>query len=258
MRKPVLAVGIIILALGGFLVAIGPESRQVPYTDYVTSDKSSPIFSSETYTVQPREYRYWYLSVDLSGKDSGTTRIKGSYAVSGGYGVNFYILNSANFNLWKGGSSSTALVRTTNLQSYTFDSSVSSSDTYYFVFDNTYSTLASKTFTVTANLVWEETKPVTKYETVYDRSRNEFGGVLAVIGLVITIAGAAAKGKKAPPPPAVMPAPPPPVAPPVQPSPPPPVYQPPPPPPGFKRCPHCGTQMPVQATFCGVCGRRIL
>jgi hypothetical protein len=86
-------------------------------------------------------------------------------------------------------------------------------------------------------------------------------GVVVVVA-VVAVALAARRRRRAKPAPVAPPVPPPapppprPVVPPVQP-PPPPVYQPPPPPPGFRRCPHCGAQMPVQAAFCGVCGRRI-
>jgi len=253
MRAPVLALGIILLAVGGILFLMGPTTYQVPYTDKVTSDKSSAILSSQTRTVDPGYYYYFYDSVDISGKDSGTVRITGSFTVSGGYGIDFYLFDSTNYNNWKQSYSTTWLNKGAWVSSHTFNVPISQSGTYYFVFDNTAGSY-SKTFTVTATLVWKETQTVTKYRTEYDYTRGQVGVVIAVSGLVCAIVGAALKGKKAPPPPTAPPAPPAPAVPPVQ---PPPVYQPPPPPPGFKRCPYCGTQMPAQATFCGVCGRRL-
>jgi len=260
MRAPVLALGIVLLAVGSILYIMGPTTYQVPYTDTVTSDKSSSIVSSQTYTVNPGYYYYIYDDVDLSGKDSGTVRIKGSFTVSIISAVDFYLFDSTNYNNWKNGYSATPLNTAARVASYSFDVPISKSDTYYLVFNTPGGVRVSYSwsFTVTATFVWKETQTLTKYRTAYDYTRGQVGVVIAVAGLVCAIAGAAAKGKKAPPPPVVAPAQPPPVVPPVQPSPPPPpVYQPP-PPPGFKRCPYCGTQMPVQATFCGVCGRRIL
>jgi len=209
-----LVLGIILLILGSTLMIMEPTTYQVPYqvpyTDTVTSDKSSPILSSQTYTVQPQDYWYIYESVDLSGKDPGTVHIQGSFSFisptsdpfSGGYDFAFYLFDSANYAQWEQGSSSTSLKKLTksnysvSLHACYFDVALSHSDTYYLVFDNTAQSV-SRTFMVTANLVWKLTENVTKYRTeyytMYDYTRSLTGLVIATTGLMCTIAGAAMK-----------------------------------------------------------------
>ncbi|MBS4015575.1 MAG: hypothetical protein KGZ86_03970 [Candidatus Latescibacteria bacterium] len=102
----------------------------------------------------------WSGSVSHGYYNYWARYIQAGYTISGYFTVltndiNFLILNSSNYSNWVNNSSYTYIVRNLYSTGASFSATINTSDTYYFILDNTYSLFTDKT----CDLFVESTSP---------------------------------------------------------------------------------------------------
>jgi len=152
-------VGVLIICI--FVLPIIPVTyeveEQLQRTESLIDDNPS---------ISLRDYKYYKFYIDISGKDNNI--VYGNITEIAGFDINFFVLNEANFNLWKGIQSSSGIIvylKTQNLPYYSF--TPDQTGYYYFILDNTYS-YNDKSLHITATWKWTEDVYVTrtKYESL--------------------------------------------------------------------------------------------
>jgi len=133
MRKTVLAIGLLLLVAGLFVMNQGVE------TTYSLADTVGLVSRVPTATtliaptlVGVPATNHSELSIDLQGG----AEVQGVLTVSGGREIAFYVMNEASFIDWRAGRPSTVIVVKPFTNTYNFSFIVPSTGTYYFVFDN--------------------------------------------------------------------------------------------------------------------------
>ena len=126
-----------------------------------TRSPHKSILMDETITLAPATFNAYPVSIDL--KKTPGCHAAGSFDASGGYGndIEFLIFDEKNYREWeyRMGESHRgepedvpALYRSGRVASDTFDISVICSDTYYLVFNNSFSNFSEKVVKVNINL----------------------------------------------------------------------------------------------------------
>jgi len=92
-------------------------------------------------TVSAGQWTYW------------TETLAAGYTISGNFGVaaydiNFFVLDAANYQLWSNSQQAQGIVVYNRSSGASFSASISSTDTYYFVLDNSYSLITPKSATL--------------------------------------------------------------------------------------------------------------
>ena len=118
----------------------------------------------ETITVTPGVWKAYSVAIDLT--KTPNCRITGSFSASGGSGndIEFLVFNESNYKKWKYEMESTtgspasipALYRSGRVTRDSFDISVSSTDTYYLVWSNHFSTFSNKAVKVQVYLTYSK------------------------------------------------------------------------------------------------------
>lgn len=89
-------------------------------------------------TVAAGRWVYWDPTLS-----AGYT-IAGNFSVSA-YDINFFLMDAANYQLWSNGQQANGIVVYTRSSGASFSTTISSTGSYYFVLDNSYSVVTSKT-----------------------------------------------------------------------------------------------------------------
>jgi len=159
---------------------------------------------------------------------SGGRQCVGSLDVADGRQVGFYVMDAANFSLWRVGRPASVILANPNALSYNFTFSTTASETYYFVFSNQENSPVTLVFTLSSVQDITTLNPFVEYA----------GYELLLLGIVLSFFGLRggrkrAEEKKAP----------------QAPQSPQPVET------GWK-CKFCGTRnIGEEPTFCSKCGR---
>jgi hypothetical protein len=133
MRKTLLAVGLVIMLVGVFVVNEGvqvvvPFAELVGLVSHVQTEKL--LVSPTLLTVAPSTYSF--VPVDLRGG----VKVMGSLEVGAGQEVGFYVMDEGNFTLWRAGQPSSVLLAKPIAITYNFTVTPKTAGGYYFVFDN--------------------------------------------------------------------------------------------------------------------------
>lgn len=104
-------------------------------------------------------------------------------------------MDETNYWKWKAGESAYAAItrlRVTNLDDYW---TVPSSNTWYFVFDNSFSWITSKGVTCEITLFWTETeyKQITEHRPLIGSEYSYIGIIILLAGIAVLISGILAK-----------------------------------------------------------------
>lgn len=111
-------------------------------TVQMPQDYDVPLYS-ETMAINAGAAKQWKVRIDISEKTRNV--IEGRLEELSGHGINFWILDTKNYNSWRAdGSNIQPYVREKNVVNYNFSFIPDHSDDYYFVFDNTNSILTNK------------------------------------------------------------------------------------------------------------------
>ncbi|MDO8055729.1 MAG: hypothetical protein Q6361_02605 [Candidatus Hermodarchaeota archaeon] len=145
--------------------------------------------------------------------------------------IDFFICDEENYDLWSSGYTASVYKLHENVVSYSSDFTYPHSDTWYFVFSNTFSVISSKTVQFTNDLYQWQTIPTSP--SFPGLSPLLLIGVaitvsICIIGIIATIVFATRK-RAAPTPP----------------------------PPTEQRCPTCNAPLTGHETYCGECGTKL-
>jgi len=177
--------GVVIVALGLLLLFLGTQMLTID----VPKTETKTLFDRSTFTVGDSVYRSADLTANLTVSCSGDVRIP-SGNESGD--IDFYVMDKANFQKWKTGDrSAVSLVQRLRVEKIDASFTTPRVDTYYFVFDNSYSTLFKKEVSFSASYQYI----VIHHETVEDRTFNSYGYPLIVVGAIFVIYGLVRKAE---------------------------------------------------------------
>jgi len=184
MRKSLLAVGLVIMLVGVFVVNEGvqvvvPFAELLGLVSHVQTEKL--LVSPTLLTVAPSTFSS--VLVDLSGG----VRVMGSLQVGAGQEVGFYVMDEGNFTLWRAGQPSSVLLAKPIAITYNFTITPKSTGGYYFIFDNSDTTRRVVIFSLSAIENTTVLNPIVDY----------LGYLLFALGIVLFAIGART-GKRKP------------------------------------------------------------
>ncbi len=171
--------GIVIIALGLLLLLFGTQiiTIDVPHTETKT------LFDTSTLTVGDTYQKSAELAANLTVRCSGSVKIPSSNE-SGD--ISFYVMDRGNFEKWHAGDRTVDfMVQKPTISKIDVSFITAHADTYYFVFDNTYSPLFKKEVTFTASFEYT----TIQHETREDRTLNNYGYPIAIVGAILMIYG---------------------------------------------------------------------
>ena len=179
MRAQPFFLGIAILALGLLLVFFGTQTVTID----VPKTQTEVLFDRSTLTVGDVAHRSAELNENLTVICSGIVRIPSS---NDSGDISFYVMNSADFQKWESGDRNIDfIVQRLRVDRIEASFVTSQKDTYYFVFDNSHSTLFKKEVTFSA--YYEFTSM--EHQTLEDRTFNTYGYPLIIVGAVVAVYG---------------------------------------------------------------------
>jgi hypothetical protein len=146
--------------------------------------------------------------------------------------IDFFICDQGNYTLWSSGYTATVYKLHENVVSYSSNFIYPHSDTWYFVFSNTFSLISSKTVQFTNDLYeWQTTPTTPSIPGILPLAFLGFGiGVIGIItAIVILIVIYVTRKREVPTPPPTT------------------VHQ----------CPQCNTHLTGNETYCGQCGTKL-
>ncbi len=217
MRKSALAIGILLVVIGLFLInqgsdVLNPLATLLGLTSHSTIETA--VIPPTLITVAPMNFTW--LSVHLDAN----VPVSGSFDVGGGRQIDFYVMNQGNFSKWREGRPSAVVLAqfATSLHNFTF--TPRSEGSYYFVFENQDNSRRRVLFSLNAARDVLVVHPVVQY----------LGYILLAVGVLLTILGVGG-GRKVPEVREAATA-------------------------GWK-CGFCGAENPPDQTFCESCGRSL-
>jgi hypothetical protein len=223
MRKSLLAIGIVLMLVGVFVLNEGvqivvPFAQVLGLVSHVQTERL--VVSPTLLTVAASSYSF--LPVDLRGG----VRVMGSLEVGAGQEVGLYVMDEGNFTLWRATQPSTVLLAKPIAISYNFTITPKTTGSYYFVFDNPDTTRRVVIFSLSTIENTTVLSPVVDYS----------GYLIFALGIVLFAIGART-GKRKPKPEALIKRE---TA--VKPE-------------TVVHCKFCGAEVPRGEKFCAKCGR---
>lgn len=215
MRRNVLVIGLLLMLAGGFVVYQGvemlnPIAEMVGLVSHVQTERL--VIPQTLLSVAPADYSF--VPVDLQG---GVT-VKGAFQVVDSREIAMYVMDGANFSLWKAGRPSAIILAKPTAIYFNFTLTPHSTGTYYFIFDNQDITRRTVIFSLS----------VLEDSTVPNPLLSSVGYLVFVLGILLFAIGART-GKAKPKPTKTMET-------------------------GI-RCRFCGAPLAKGETFCAKCGR---
>ena len=223
MRRSALAVGLVLLLLGVFLLDQGsqvltPLATELGQTSHLRT--MSVLIPPTLVGVAPANYTW--ISIHINDE----AQVAGSLQVGTGREINFYAMNQSSFYDWRAGRPAASIDAKFSTGLYRFNLTLSSGGEYYFIFENEENTRRTVIFELSKVNDVIVVHPAVEYLPL----------ALTVVGILLFIWGARSGRKKPQPVEEAIAQP---VAPTVA---------------GWK-CRFCGTGNPVGETFCQGCGR---
>jgi hypothetical protein len=215
MRRNVLVIGLLLMLAGGFAVYQGvqmlnPLADMVGLVSHVQTEQ--PLIPQSLLAVAPGNYSF--IPVDLQGG----VLVKGFFQVVDSREIAMYVMDGANFALWRAGRPSAIVLAKPTAIYFNFTLTPQSTGTYYFVFDNQDVTKRTVVFSLSVIV-----------DTVVPSPFISNAGYFAfLLGIVLFAIGARTGNAKSKPPKNME---------------------------TGIRCRFCGTQMTKGQTFCDKCGR---
>jgi hypothetical protein len=179
MRAGPFFVGIVIVALGLLLMFFATQTRTID----TPKTETKVVFERSTLTVGDYAYRSADFVANLTVVCSGSVRTP---ATNESGDMNLYVMDKDNFEKWQNGDRSVNfIVQKLRISQIDVSFFTVRGDTYYFVFDNSYSALFKKEVTFSVSYQYK----TIHHETVEDRSLNSYGYPLVIVGGIVVAYG---------------------------------------------------------------------
>jgi hypothetical protein len=170
MRKRTLLIGVVLLLFGIYMIYGGTGIVNALATSTAIPSVKE---DSQEWVLTVDGSNYSYISTPLSVNNLHSLNI--AYTANGD--VSFYVMDQAEFDVWKSGQPSQVELKVFSAKNGNFTLNPNQSGTYYYVFDNRESnTVKSVGFTLSKEVVVTETSPFIPY--------LPFGFI--IVGLVLT------------------------------------------------------------------------
>ncbi len=198
----------------------------------IPSTRADWVFVTNTYdgafVIDPGS---WFILYAYRGE--GYKSVFEFEVIAGGNrDIDFFICNQGNYSLWSDGQACLVYKRHDNVVSWQSDFIYPYSDTWYFVFSNTFSIISSKTVQFTSDLYeWQTTPTIPSIPGIPPPALLGFGigaiGIITAIVILIVIYVTRKREVPTPPPTTVH------------------------------HCPQCNARLAGNETYCGQCGIKI-
>lgn len=156
MKKYIVVPASVAIVIGAFLIASSLlHSNHVGGGNPTSSTRVNYFLSisNGTMQVEPRSYTFYHFAAP---NGSSNARVSGDFALQGnGSSVRVYLLDDANFVNWKSGHQFNAYYDSGQNTTGTIDVSVASGKTLYLIYDNSLSSIPSKTVFSRVNLFYD-------------------------------------------------------------------------------------------------------
>ncbi|MCL4339741.1 MAG: emp24/gp25L/p24 family protein [Thaumarchaeota archaeon] len=154
-----ISIGVVIIlivaffAIGSYYAGLSSQTGNGGNSPPSYMPETVTVFSGST-AVNANQYSYTYFTVP---SDATNVVLSGNLQASGGSGndVIVYIFDSTDFINWQNGHTASALYSTGQETAFNINIGLPSGDTYYVVFDNTFSLFSGKTVTGTLTLSYD-------------------------------------------------------------------------------------------------------
>jgi len=186
MKKSLIGLGIFLLIVGIVVMACSLISVQYTTTKPVEVEKSD-YWLRESFVVPAGTHTARYGSLSAGTR----MRIYVKVTSGGNLDVNFHVMDETNYWKWRAGESASTSITRSRITTFDDYWTVSSSETWYFVFDNSFSWITSKGVTCEITHYWTETeyKQVTEYRTLISSEYSYIGVILLLVGIAVLISG---------------------------------------------------------------------
>jgi len=181
MKKEIVGAGIFLLVVGCATLLCSLVILPFATAEPIVLPQGSYLIT-ESFTVP-----IGYTSHNKTLSDGDKLHILVEVTSGGNSGIDFYVMDEPNYNLWKAGESASPEISRTSITTYDSDWVVPYDGTWYFVYDNTYGS-ASKDVTTIITKHWNETyyRQATVYRTLIP-SEYSYVSVIVLLGGVAAL-----------------------------------------------------------------------
>jgi len=152
--KLIIIIPAIVAILAGSFLIITSNTHHIPVKENQNFVVLNPNYilsvTNGTIQIPSNSYTFYHFSAP---NGSSTAQIKGDYAMTGnGSNLRIYLLDDVNFNNWKNGHQFNTYYNSENNTTGTIDVIVPPGKILYLVYDNTISSIQSKSVSSIINL----------------------------------------------------------------------------------------------------------
>lgn len=189
MKGKIVGLGVFVIVVGVALVA--SSLIIVPFTTTKPFEvEKSSNWLNESFSVPPgHEAR--------SGSISSGTQLGIHFEVTSGgnLDVDFFVADDTNYWKWRAGETASVYLSRTRITTLDVNWTVPESDTWYFVWDNSFSIITSKGVTAQITRYWTEieNREVTDYRPLIESQYAYVGIIILLVGVAVTVYGLIAK-----------------------------------------------------------------
>ena len=182
MRKRYLDVSILLIISGIFIITL--SLLPVPFTTTKTFEvEKSATEIDESFIVSPRNHQY-YTRAFPTGSE---LMINFEVTSGGNLDVNFWITTEWEYYKWKADETSKSFIYRDRASSFSQKWGPTNNDPLYFVFDNSFSTITSKTVSFRVDRLWieSEKRQVTENSPLMPSEASYIGIAIIFIGIAV-------------------------------------------------------------------------
>lgn len=187
MQKKIIWIGILLLVVG--VIAYSCSFAVVPFSlDEPFLMPTSSYLLTESFSIRPSNH----TSVNKTLSNGDFLHISVEVSSSGDPSIDFYVMDESSYLNWENDEAASPQISRTRTSTFDIDWAVPYSGTWHFVFDNSFSSTASKDVTTNITKHWTETlyRQVTRYEPLIS---PYVGAVILLGGALVLIVGKAVK-----------------------------------------------------------------
>jgi len=186
MKKSLVGIGVFLLVVGIVVMACSLITVSYTTTKPVKVEKSD-YWLRESFVVPAGTHHAYHGSFPAGTR----MRIYLKVTSGGNLDVNFHVMDETNYWKWRAGESASAAITRSRITTFDDYWTVPSTGTWYFVFDNSFSWITSKSVTCEIIRYWTETeyKQVTEYRPLISSEYSYIGVILLLVGIAVLIGG---------------------------------------------------------------------
>ena len=190
MKGKIVGLGVFIIVVGVALLASSLIIVPFTTTEPIEVEKSS-YWLNESFSVSAGTHEDRFASIS-SGTKLG---IHFEVTSGGNLDVDFCVADDTNYWKWRAGEIAEVYLSRSRATSLDINWTVPDSDTWHFVWDNSFSWITTKGVTAQITRYWTETeyRDVTDYRPLIESQYAYVGIIILLVGVAVTVYGLIAK-----------------------------------------------------------------